>query len=463
MALMLLYSNKKMQVWKFGGTSVGKPERMQSIKTLVTADSQSKIVVLSALSGTTNTLIAIADAAKAGQQADVNAQIAALRSHYDQFITELFATPQGLANGQQIVENEFSYIESLTTIRSFGVKQDKEMVAQGELMSTQLFAAYLQECGVPSVLLPALDFMLIDTDNEPVLSFTEKMLGQLLSQHTDKQIIITQGFICRNPRGEVDNLKRGGSDYTASLIGGAIRAEEVQIWTDIDGMHNNDPRIVRKTFPIKELTFNEAAELAYFGAKILHPSTITPARKYGVPVRLKNTMEPTAFGTLIADNTSDREIKAIAAKDGITAIYIHSTRMLNAYGFLRKVFEVFEKYKTPVDMITTSEVSISLTIDNPEHLENIIAELRVFADLEENDADQSIICIVGNFSADKEGIALKVLEAMKSIPIRMISYGASENNMSLLVHSKHKNQALNALNERLFLYEDAMNGIFTAP
>ena len=452
-----------MQVWKFGGTSVGKPERMQSIKNLVTEDAQRKIVVLSALSGTTNTLIAIAEAAKAGQNAEVDAKILALHSHYEGFILELFSTVAGLTEGKKVVENEFAYIKSLTTIRPFGIKQDKEMVAQGELMSTQLFAAYLQETGTPSVLLPALDFMLIDTDNEPVLDFTEKVLCEILAQHTDKQIIITQGFICRNPRGEVDNLKRGGSDYTASLIGGAIRAEEVQIWTDIDGMHNNDPRIVRKTFPIKELTFNEAAELAYFGAKILHPSTITPARKYGVPVRLKNTMEPSAFGTLIADNTSDREIKAIAAKDGITAIYIHSTRMLNAYGFLRKVFEVFEKYKTPVDMITTSEVSISLTIDNPEHLENIIAELRVFADLEENDADQSIICIVGNFSADKEGIALKVLEAMKSIPIRMISYGASENNMSLLVHSKHKNEALNALNERLFLYEDAMQQIFTAP
>ncbi len=452
-----------MQVWKFGGTSVGKPERMHAIKNLVVEDGQRKIVVLSALSGTTNALIAMAEAAKANNSAEITEKINTLKAHYDGFVVELFNTPDGLSKGQAIVEKEFSFIKSLTTIRPFGIKQDKEMVAQGELMSTQLFAAYLQEQGTPSVLLPALDFMLIDADNEPVLQFTEDKLKEILAQHTDKQIIITQGFICRNPRGEVDNLKRGGSDYTASLIGGAIRAEEVQIWTDIDGMHNNDPRIVRKTFPIKELTFNEAAELAYFGAKILHPSTITPAQKYGVPVRLKNTMEPSAFGTLIADNTSDREIKAIAAKDGITAIYIHSTRMLNAYGFLRRVFEVFEKYKTPVDMITTSEVSISLTIDNPEHLEQIMAELRTFADLEENDDAQSIICIVGNFSADKEGIALKVLEAMRNIPIRMISYGASENNISLLVHTKHKNEALNALNERLFLYEDAMQTIFSAP
>jgi len=284
----------------------------------------------------------------------------------------------------------------------------------------------------------------------------------MLGHHPEKQIVVTQGFICRNPRGEVDNLKRGGSDYTASLIGGAIRAEEIQIWTDIDGMHNNDPRIVKRTFPIRELTFEEAAELAYFGAKILHPSTITPAKLRGVPVRLKNTMEPEAFGTLIATTTTDREIKAIAAKDGLTAIYIHSTRMLNAYGFLRRVFEIFEKYKTPVDMITTSEVSVSVTIDNDTHLSEITAELSEIADLEEHDRDLSIICIVGDFKADKEGIALKVFEAMKHIPIRMISYGASEHNLSILVWSKDKAEALNVLNERLFYYEDAMKTIFNA-
>jgi aspartate kinase len=285
------------------------------------------------------------------------------------------------------------------------------------------------------------------------LSFTEEKITAMFSQLEDKQIFITQGFICRNPRGEVDNLKRGGSDYTASLVGGAIRAEEIQIWTDIDGMHNNDPRIVKRTFPVRELTFEEAAELAYFGAKILHPSTITPAKMRGVPVRLKNTMEPNAYGTLIADKSTDSEIKAIAAKDGITAIYIHSTRMLNAYGFMRKVFEVFENFKTPVDMITTSEVSIAVTIDNAENLDKITAVLGQFADLEEHDRNQSIICIVGNFMADKAGIALKVMEAMRDIPIRMIAYGASEHNISLLVDTKHKNEALNALNEGLFKFD----------
>jgi aspartate kinase len=333
------------------------------------------------------------------------------------------------------------------------LKQEKEIVAEGELLSTQMFEAYLQEEGINSALLPALDFMLIDADNEPVLSFTEEKLSAMLDQLPNKDLFITQGFICRNPRGEIDNLKRGGSDYTASLIGGAIRAEEIQIWTDIDGMHNNDPRIVKRTFPVRELTFEEAAELAYFGAKILHPSTITPAKMRGVPVRLKNTMEPKAYGTLIAHKTTESEIKAIAAKDGITAIYIHSTRMLNAYGFLTKVFEIFEKYKTPVDMITTSEVSVAVTIDNAENLEQITAALSQFAELEEHDRNQTIICIVGDFKADKAGIALRVMEAMKNIPIRMIAYGASEHNISLLVDTKDKNAALEALNEGLFTFE----------
>jgi len=451
-----------MQVWKFGGTSVGKPERMHSIRELLESDPSRKIVVLSALSGTTNALISIGESAKAYQEEEAIAKIDDLKTHYSLFIKELYSTETGLAKGQEIIDSEFGFIRSLVGIKPFTIKQDKELVAEGEILSTKMFQTYLEEKGDSSVLLPALDFMRIDADGEPELNTIEEKLVTILNQHTDKQTIVTQGFICRNPREEVDNLKRGGSDYTASLIGGAIRADEIQIWTDIDGMHNNDPRIVKRTFPIRELTFEEAAELAYFGAKILHPSTITPAKLRGVPVRLKNTMQPEAPGTLIANQTSDREIKAIAAKDNITAIYIHSTRMLNAYGFLRRVFEIFEKYKTPVDMITTSEVSVSVTIDNSDHLEAITAELREFADLEEHDRDQNIICIVGNFSADKEGIALKVLEAMKNIPIRMISYGASEHNLSLLIHSKYKSEALNVLNERLFYYEDAMKNIFSA-
>lgn len=439
-----------MQVWKFGGTSVGKPERMKSIRQLITEDGHPKIVVLSALSGSTNTLLSISESLNAGNPSEAKAKASELRAHYDQFLTELYSTPAGLGQGQAIVAKEFAFIDSLIATSPYSVKQEKEMVALGELLSTQIFEAFLQEEGISSALLPALDFMVIDEDNEPILKVIEQKLAAVLAPVKDKQIFVTQGFICRNPAGEVDNLKRGGSDYTASLIGGAIQAEEVQIWTDIDGMHNNDPRIVKNTFPIRELSFAEAAELAYFGAKILHPSTITPAKLKGVPVRLKNTMEPSAFGTLISEKSTDVEIKAIAAKDNITAIYIHSTRMLNAYGFLKRVFEVFEKYKTPVDMITTSEVSVSVTIDQTTHIDAIMSELREFAELEDPDMNQVIICIVGNFWADKEGIAIKVLEAIKKIPIRMISYGASEHNISLLVDASHKNDALNALNEGLF-------------
>ncbi len=444
-----------MQVWKFGGTSVGKPERMRSIRNLITEDSTRKIVVLSALSGSTNALLAIGESLKANNDDDAAAKIDALKAHYDTFVSELYATEAGKAAGQQVIESEFSFIRSLAGIKPFTVKQEKELVAEGELLSTQLFQAYLVEEGVASTLLPALDFMRIDADNEPEIQVTEQILAEMLPAHDDKQIIVTQGFICRNPRGEVDNLKRGGSDYTASLIGGAVRADEIQIWTDIDGMHNNDPRIVKNTFPVRELTFDEAAELAYFGAKILHPSTITPARMFGVPVRLKNTMEPAAPGTLIADRpgapaASGEVFKAVAAKDGITALYIHSTRMLNAYGFLRRIFEIFEKYKTPVDMLATSEVSVSVTIDNTERIQEISDELSTFCTLEEPDYDQTIICIVGNFSADNEGVALKVFKAMENIPIRMISYGGTESNLSLLVHGNYKADALNALNDGLF-------------
>ena len=439
-----------MQVWKFGGTSVGKPERMKSIRQLITEDGQPKVVVLSALSGTTNALLSITESVISNNIAEAEAKATFLKEHYHSFIHALFLTDKGLSAGQEIINREFDFINTLIETTPYSIKEEKEMVALGELLSTQIFEAYLQEEGVNSLLLPALDFMVIDEDNEPIMWKIEKNIAEILAPHKGKQIFITQGFICRNPAGEVDNLKRGGSDYTASLIGGAIQAEEVQIWTDIDGMHNNDPRIVKNTFPIRELSFAEAAELAYFGAKILHPSTITPAKMKGVPVRLKNTMEPTAFGTLISEKSTDIEIKAIAAKDNITAIYIHSTRMLNAYGFLKRVFEVFEKYKTPVDMITTSEVSVSVTIDQTTHLDAIMSDLREFAELENPDKDQVIICIVGNFWADKEGIAIKVLDAIKSIPIRMISYGASEHNISLLVDAKHKNDALNALNDGLF-------------
>jgi aspartate kinase len=322
-------------------------------------------------------------------------------------------------------------------------------LAQGELLSTTLYHIYLKSINVPSVLLPALDFMKTDEDNEPDVPFTTKHLTPLLEQHKGNKLFITQGYICRNSFGEVDNLRRGGSDYTASLLGAAILAEEVQIWTDIDGMHNNDPRIVKGTKPIAQLSFDEAAELAYFGAKILHPQSVFPAQKYKIPVRLLNTMEPSAAGTLITYDSEKGKIKSIAAKDGITAIRIQSSRMLLAYGFLRRVFEVFERYKTPIDMITTSEVAVSLTIDDTSHLAEIKTELETFGSVV-IDENHTIVCVVGDFGADKHGFASRVFESLKHIPIRMISYGGSNYNVSLLIQGEYKTEALRSLHSRLF-------------
>lgn len=437
-----------MLVVKFGGTSVGKPERMKKIGDLVLSLLGKKIVVLSALSGTTNTLVKIGDhlMAKEGQKA--NYEIEALEKHYKTFVTELFNSAAYTAIGQEIVSRYFSLFRLLAAGR-FDDRSYRELLAQGELISTELFYHHLQERKVDARLLPALHFMSIDENQEPELEKISERLKPLLEALSSADIFITQGYICRNHMNEIDNLKRGGSDYTASLIGAAIRAEEIQIWTDIDGMHNNDPRIVKKTRPIAELTFDEASELAYFGAKILHPSTIVPAQKYGVPVRLKNTMDEKAPGTIISNKGSRGEFKAIAAKDGIIAINIKSSRMLLAYGFLRRVFEVFEKHKTAIDMISTSEVAVSLTIDDNRYLKELIEELEQFGTIEV-DKDQSIICIVGNRLADKKGILNEVFASMGEVPIRMVSYGGSHNNISILVETSQKDKALNLLNEGLF-------------
>jgi aspartate kinase len=363
-------------------------------------------------------------------------------------VIELLPENEFLEQGQEVVDYHFSFLSSLVN-DIFTPIEEKVVLAQGELLSTTLYHIYLKSIGVPSVLLPALDFMKIDEDNEPDVPYSTKHLQPLLDQHKGNKLFITQGFICRNSFGEVDNLRRGGSDYTASLIGAAILAEEVQIWTDIDGMHNNDPRIVKGTKPISHLSFDEAAELAYFGAKILHPQSVFPAQKYKIPVRLLNTMEPEAAGTLISTDSEKGKIKSIAAKDGITAIKIQSSRMLLAYGFLRRVFEIFERYKTPIDMITTSEVAVSLTIDFTDNLDKIVEELHAFGSVE-IDSDHSIVCVVGDFSADKHGYAARVLDSIKHIPIRMISYGGSNYNISLLINTKDKTEALKSLHNRLF-------------
>ena len=437
-----------MQVLKFGGTSVGKPERMRHVADLITRNNDSKIVVLSALSGTTNALEDICSELANGEKAAASNLIKELNGHYDAFLSELLTEADFLKKGEEIIDEHFSFLKIVINI-SFNESLRKDILAQGELLSTKLFSLYLEQSGIEASLLFALDFMKINEDKEPDLDFISQHLSEILEKHSESQLFITQGFICKNHSNEIDNLQRGGSDYTASLIGAAIQASEIQIWTDIDGMHNNDPRIVDQTVPISELSFDEAAELAYFGAKILHPSSIWPAQKMSVPVKLLHTMHPEASGTSISQSTISDDIKAIAAKDDITAIKIKSSRMLLAYGFLTKVFQIFEQYKTPIDMITTSEVAVSLTIDDKTHILKIKESLEALG-LVEIDNNQSIICIVGNFVAEKKGIVNMIFEALKSIPIRMISYGGSRHNISLLIDSYYKNDALKKLNKHLF-------------
>jgi aspartate kinase len=437
-----------MEILKFGGTSVGQPERMKHISKLITKGPDKKIVVLSALSGTTNVLVEIGQ--KLFQKDNVVALeiIHKLHQHYHEFIEALYTGDSFKTEANEVINKHFEFISSLTEV-FFNKRLNNELLARGELMSTQMFSLYLQECGIQSTLINALDFMYIDEDKEPNIQFIMEKLSEILDKYLDTDLFITQGYICRNHEGEIDNLQRGGSDYTATLIGAALKSSEIQIWTDIDGMHNNDPRIVDKTYPIAELSFNEASELAYFGAKILHPASIWPAQKYNVPVKLKNTMAPDAYGTYISNREDEKKIKAVAAKDGITAIKIKSSRMLMAYGFLRKVFQIFENYKTPIDMISTSEVAVSLTIDDSSHLEAIIGELDHFGDVMV-DINQTIICIVGNKIVEKEKVLQKVFKSMEDIPVRMISYGGSRYNISLLVDTQFKEVALKELNKHIF-------------
>ncbi|GAA4304219.1 aspartate kinase [Compostibacter hankyongensis] len=437
-----------MKILKFGGTSVGAPERMHAVAALITAEKEPAIVVLSALSGTTNALVEIGHALAEGDKQRANRQIDALRAHYDKFVAALVKTPAALEKAKAILEEHFEFLHIILKI-SYSEALNKDILAQGELLSTKLFSTYLQETGVEAVLLPALEFMRIDENDEPDIPLIKTRLNALLREHKDARLFVTQGYICRNARGEVDNLKRGGSDYTASLLGAAIHASEVQIWTDIDGMHNNDPRVVNHTVPVEQLSFEEAAELAYFGAKILHPASIWPAQHFNTPVKLLNTMQPDAKGTLITELPSGDGVKAIAAKDGITAIKIKSSRMLLAFGFLRKIFEVFEKYRTPIDMITTSEVAVSLTIDNLVRLDDILKELEPFGSIE-LDHDQTIVSIVGNEVASTPAILKNIFESLRDVPLRMISYGGSRHNISLLVGSSHKVQTLQQLNKGLF-------------
>ncbi len=437
-----------MKVMKFGGTSVGKPERMHHIVSLVMKETEPAIIVLSAVSGTTNALLEIGVHISKGDRPAAKESIDKLEAHYQDFIAQLVKTPEAITKAKAIIAEHFEFLNIILKI-SFSEALSKDILAQGELLSTKLFCVYLEEQGIDHVLLPALEFMTIDHYDEPQIGSIKVKLSQLIKQHSSKKVFVTQGYICRNARGEVDNLKRGGSDYSASLIAAAMNASVCEIWTDIDGMHNNDPRIVKKTVPVEQLSFDEAAELAYFGAKILHPASIWPAQQYNIPVKLLNTLQPEAKGTLITEIAGSVGVKAVAAKDNIIAIRIKSSRMLLAYGFLRKIFEVFEKYRTSIDMITTSEVAVSLTIDSGANLKEILKELEPFGTVEV-DENQVIISVVGNEVSRTEDMVKKLFGSIMNIPVRMVSYGGSPHNISLLVPAEYKAQILQQLNKGMF-------------
>ncbi len=436
-----------MKIMKFGGTSVGNPERMKALIPLIKDDEQ-KIVVLSAMAGTTNSLAEIAELLYADNINEASVRNNNLRSEYHQVVEELFDTESFKKSGHELIDSHFEYIRNFT-LRVFTKLQEKAILAQGELISTSLFHLLLKEKNINSTLVPALSFMRIDKDGEPDSFYIEENIERELKNYLSENIIITQGFICRNAYGEIDNLKRGGSDFTASLIGAAVNASEIQIWTDINGLHNNDPRFVENTKVIRELSFDEAAELAYFGAKILHPSSVNPAKEKNIPVRLKNTMEPEDIGTLITSSSILQDYKAVAAKDGISVLRIRSDRMLMAYGFLRKVFEIFEVYRTPIDMITTSEVAVSITIDNSDFIKQIAKDLKELGTVEVEE-NQTIICIVGDFRTQRTGSAPEIFEALNTIPLKMISYGGSPNSLSLLIDTSNKIEALRLLSKHLF-------------
>lgn len=437
-----------MKVMKFGGTSVGSPERMKEVASLVTKSGEPTFIVLSAMSGTTNALVEISKYLYKKNPDDANRVINDLEEEYLSHVEELYSTEKYKTITKDFLFQEFNYIRSFTN-DLFTSFEEKSIVAQGEIISTNMVTNYLLEQGFKTILLSALDFMRIDKNAEPNSTYIKEKLSGIMKANEGYQIYITQGFICRNAYGEVDNLQRGGSDYTASLVGAAIEAEEIQIWTDIDGMHNNDPRVVDKTETVRQLNFEEASELAYFGAKILHPTCIQPAKYSGIPVRLKYTMEPDAEGTIINNVLASRKIKAIAAKDNITAIKIKSSRMLGASGFMRKIFEIFESYQTSTDMIATSEVGVSITIENDAHLTDIVDELKLFGTVS-IDTNMCIVCVVGDLDWRNVGYETITLETMKDIPVRMISYGGSNYNISFLIRAVDKKRALQALSDKLF-------------
>ncbi len=437
-----------MKVMKFGGTSVGTPQRMKEVTALITRSGEPVFVVLSAMSGTTNSLVEISDYLYKKNPDGAHEVINQLEKKYMRHVPELLSTEAARKETTDFLKEEFDYLRSFTK-ELFTSFEEKSIVAQGEMMSTHMVAAYMREQGINAVLLNALDFMRTDKNAEPDPVYIKEKLAAQMEKAPGAQVYITQGFICRNAYGEIDNLQRGGSDYTASLIGAALNAEEIQIWTDIDGMHNNDPRVVDGTEPVHQLQFEEAAELAYFGAKILHPTCVQPAKYAGIPVRLLNTLQPEAEGTTISNQTEYGKIKAVAAKDNIIAIKIKSSRMLLATGFLRKVFEIFESYQTPIDMVCTSEVGVSMSIDNSAHLGEIVDELKKYGTVTV-DTGMCVICVVGDLDWSNVGFETRVMDALKDIPVRMIIYGGSNYNISFLIREEDKRRALQSLSDNLF-------------
>ena len=437
-----------MQVLKFGGTSVGTPQRMKEVSRLVTADGKEKLVVLSAMSGTTNSLVEISDYLYKNNIEGAVHVIAQLEQKYMAHVEELYKSEKYKTETRTFLKSVFDGLRAMAKVH-FTSFEEKIVLAQGELMSTNMVTNYLLESGIKAILLPALEMVRTDKNSEPDAAFIREKSRRMMEENKGYQIYITQGFICRNAYGDIDNLLRGGSDYTACLLGAALEADEIQIWTDIDGMHNNDPRIVEGTVPVRQLNFDEAAELAYFGAKILHPTCIQPAKFAGVPVRLLNTMDPTAPGTIINNDFIPGKIKAVAARDGNVCIQITSSRMLLAYGFLRKVFEIFEQHKTSIDMICTSEVGVSVTVDNLTHLDDIVGELKKYGTVQV-DRDMTIICVVGDLRQENKGFETLACEALREIPVRMISYGGSNHNISFLIHKDDKKATLQALSKVLF-------------
>ncbi len=437
-----------MQVLKFGGTSVGTPQRMKEVSRLVTADGKEKLVVLSAMSGTTNSLVEISDYLYKNNIEGAVHVIAQLEQKYMAHVEELYKSEKYKTETRTFLKSVFDGLRAMAKVH-FTSFEEKIVLAQGELMSTNMVTNYLLESGIKAILLPALEMVRTDKNAEPDTAFIREQSRRMMEENKGYQIYITQGFICRNAYGDIDNLLRGGSDYTACLLGAALEADEIQIWTDIDGMHNNDPRIVEGTVPVRQLNFDEAAELAYFGAKILHPTCIQPAKFAGVPVRLLNTMDPTAPGTIINNDFIPGKIKAVAARDGNVCIQITSSRMLLAYGFLRKVFEIFEQHKTSIDMICTSEVGVSVTVDNLTHLDDIVGELKKYGTVQV-DRDMTIICVVGDLRQENKGFETLACEALREIPVRMISYGGSNHNISFLIHKDDKKATLQALSKVLF-------------